>query len=118
MRNPAALLAEYTAALNRYDLGAVENMFAENAVYVSPGLNGEVTGRTAIMQAFRAYFADHTDQVNVDWNVKVIGNKKIQSDWSLTATKVHTGEAVSRQGSQVMTFDGEDRIARVQVLDI
>ena len=118
MRNPAALLAEYTAALNRYDLDAVENMFANNAVYMSPGLGGEITGRNAIMQAFRAYFADHRDQVNVDWNVKLIENKKIQSAWSLTATNVRTSEAVSRQGSQVMTFDGEDRIARVQVLDI
>ena len=118
MKNLAALLAEYTAALNRYDLDAVENMFAENAVYASPGLGGEIAGRSAIMQAFRAYFADHTDQVNVDWNVKVIGNKKIQSAWSLTVTNARTGETVSRQGSQVMTFDVEDRIARVQVLDV
>ncbi len=118
MRNLAALLAEYTSALNRYDLDAVETMFAENAVYVSPGLNGEITGRNAIMQAFRAYFADHTAQVNVDWNVKIIGNKKIQSDWSLAATNAHTRQTVSRQGSQVMTFDGEDRIVRVQVLDV
>ena len=110
-------LAAYTAALNRYDLSAVEEMFAEDAVYISPGLHEALHGRAAIMAAFRIYFADHIDQANVDKNVRMINATDIQSDWSLTATNARTGEIVSRKGTQVMTFNSEDRIALIQVLD-
>ena len=111
------ILAAYTAALNRYDFTAVENLFAENAIYMSSGFRGELHGRVAIMAAFRAYFAGHTNQVNEDKHVRVIGAKLIQSDWSLTATNSVTGEYVRRKGTQVVTFNNEGRIALIQVLE-
>ena len=110
-------LAAYTAALNRYDLHAVENMLAENAVYVSPGLKGKITGRAAIMTAFKTYFAEHVEQVNVDKNVSQISPIKVQSNWSLTATNKRTGKPVARKGLQVITFNDAGLIAFIQVLD-
>lgn len=114
MRNQ---LAAYTAALNRYDLDAVKEMFAENAIYISPGINSVIHGRDAIITAFRAYFADHPNQVNVDKNVRLINPTNIQSDWSLTATNLRTGKSVSRKGLQVITFNDKQQIALIQVLD-
>ena len=110
-------LAAYTAALNRYDLRAVKNMFAENAAYVSPGLNGEIEGRAAIMAAFKTYFAEHVEQVNVDKNVSQISPIKVQSNWSLTATNKRTRKPVARKGLQVITFNAAGLIAFIQVLD-
>ena len=110
-------LEAYTAALNRYDFKSIENMFAENAIYISPGLHGALHGREAIMTAFRAYFAEHLDQVNEDKHIRVIGSKDVQSDWSLTATNAGTGKIVNRKGTQVMTFNDQGRIALIQVLE-
>ena len=111
------VLAAYTAALNRYDFTAVENLFAENAIYMSSGFRGELHGRVAIMTAFRAYFAEHTNQVNEENNVRVIGANLIQSDWSLSATNSVNGKFVQRKGTQVITFNNEGRIALIQVLE-
>ena len=69
------------------------------------------------MEGFHVYFADHKDQVNVDRHIRMISTKDVQSDWSLTATNARTGEAVSRKGTQVVTFNGEGKIALIQVLD-
>ena len=110
-------LAAYTAALNRYDLDAVESMFAENAIYSSSGFHNALHGRVAIMTEFRGYFAEHTDQVNEDTHVRINGANVVQSDWSFTATKSNTGEKISRKGTQVMTFSDQGRIALIQVFD-
>ena len=104
-------VAAYTAALNRYDLDAVEQMFAADAIYVSPGLGGEVKGRAAIIAAFRVYFRQHTDQVNTDENVQQIDGHRLQSRWHLKSAKS------SRSGRQRMTFTEMGLITRIEVED-
>ena len=111
MRNLAALLADYTAALNCYDLETVENMFSESAVYVSPGLNGEIKGRAAIRAAFRRYFAEHPDQVNVDEEARALDAHTLQARWRLESSKS------KRSGNQIINFNAEGRIQRIEVRD-
>ena len=107
----------YTAALNRFDLDAVEMMFAENAIYISGGHGGAFHGRQAITQALREYLAEHPNQVAVDKHLKKIGFNDVQSDWTLTATNTRTGKSILRRGIQVFTFNDEGQIRVVQVLD-
>jgi ketosteroid isomerase-like protein len=107
----------YTNALNRLDLDAVERMFAENAIYISSGMDGAYHGRSSIMAAFRAYFANHPDQVNFDKHLKRVGPNDVQSDWMLTATNAQTGKRISRKGIQVITFNEAGLIQVVQVMD-
>ena len=111
MRNLVALLDDYTAALNRHDLETVENMFSESAVYLSPGLNGEIKGRAAIMAAFRRYFAEHPDQVNVDEDVRVLDENTLQTRWRLASSKS------KRSGKQIINFNAEGEIQRIEVRD-
>ncbi len=110
-------LAADTAALNRYDLEAVAEMFAENAIYISEGTGGARQGRDAIIKAFKTYFSLHGDQVNVDHNVRQISATQLQSDWSLTATNQRTGQVVRRKGLQAITFNNAGLIERIQVFD-
>lgn len=111
MIEPAALLAAYTDALNRYDLDAVEHMFAEDAVYASPGLAHEMRGRKAIMSAFRNYFAEHTDQINEDLDIQVLDSKTVECRWTLRSLKSQ------RSGVQRVVFNATDQIARIDVSD-
>ena len=104
-------LAAYTAALNRYDLDAVGDMFAENAVYVSSGFNGEIKGRAAIIAAFRSYFAEHTDQVNIDEDMRVLDANRLQARWRLESSNS------KRSGAQIISFDVQGKIQRIEVHD-
>ena len=104
-------LAAYTAALNRYDLSAVEEMFAEDAIYISPGLHGAIHGRAAIIAAFRSYFAEHVDQVNVDEDARALAAHTLQARWRLESSKS------KRSGKQIINFNAEGEIQRIEVLD-
>ena len=104
-------LAAYTAALNRYDLSAVEEMFAEDAIYISPGLHGAIHGRAAIIAAFRSYFAEHVDQVNVDEDARALDAHTLQARWRLESSKS------KRSGKQIINFNAEGEIQRIEVLD-
>ena len=104
-------LAAYTAALNRYDLDAVEQMFAADAAYVSPGVGGEIKGRVGIMEVFHAYFRQHTDQVNTDEDVRQMDEHTLQSRWHLRSS------SSSRSGRQLVIFNAEGLIARIEVKD-
>ena len=104
-------LADYTAALNRYDLSAVEEMFAEDAIYISPGLHGAIHGRAAIIAAFRSYFAEHVDQVNVDEDARALDAHTLQARWRLESSKS------KRSGKQIINFNAEGEIQRIEVLD-
>lgn len=110
-------LIAYHAALNSFDLEAVEAMFAENADYVSPGLNGVVAGRPAIMKAMQDYFAEYEDQVAVDDEVVELRPHVVQSKWRLKATSSKTGRQVTREGREVVTFNEAWLIIRVEVFD-
>lgn len=115
--DPAGLLRRYHAALQPYAGDEVAGMFAEKAVYVSPGVNGRLEGRAAIMRAFNAYFAEHPDQHSVDEKVEVLGEHSVRSHWRLTATSAATGRAVERCGIETITFDAQGRILKVEVKD-
>ena len=86
-------------------------MFAENAVYVSSGLNGEIKGRAAIIAAFRSYFAEYVDQVNVDEDMRVLDANRLQAHWRLESSKS------KRSGTQIINFNADGEIQRIEVLD-
>ena len=67
--DPVALVRRYHAALNGYDEKTVSQMFAPDAIYVSPGVNGRIEGREAIIAAFGTYFAEHADQHAEDGSI-------------------------------------------------
>lgn len=115
--DPVALLRRYHEALNGYDAQAVKAMFAEDAVYVSPGVNGRLQGRDAIIAAFSAYFAEHPDQLAIDDAVEQLGPDGVRSRWRLTATARSTGQAVTRRGSETIRFRPDGLIAHVEVTD-
>jgi ketosteroid isomerase-like protein len=113
--DPADRMIAYHAALNAFDLDRVESMFAENAVYVSPGFGVTLDGRPQIMASFRAYFRNHPDQVAEDDLVERIDDFSSRSAWRLTATNLATGAKVARNGEEVMHFDRLGQICRIEV---
>ncbi len=111
MNDLPARLEAYTAALNRFDMKAVEEMFAENAVYASPGLAQVMVGRDAIMSAFRAYFAQHNDQVNENFDVRLTGAHTIEARWMLKLSHSR------RSGKQRIIYDVVGLMVRIEVID-
>lgn len=115
--DPRALVERYHAALNHYDAATIAPMFAETAVYVSPGVNGRIMGRKAIIAAFTAYFAEHGDQQAVDESIEVLDPLRARTHWRLDATAASTGRRVQRRGVETVTFDETGLILRVEVED-
>ena len=115
--DPVALLERYHEALNDYDEATVKAMFAEDAVYVSPGVKGRIEGRDAIIAAFTAYFTEHPDQSAVDEAVTQVAPATVRSVWKLEATARSTGQRVTRRGTETVTFDGHGLIRHVEVTD-
>ena len=116
-RDPVALLGRYHDALNDYDAETVKPMFAPDAVYVSPGVNGRIAGRDTIIAAFSAYFAEHPDQHAIDDEVTRVAPDAVRSRWRLEATARSTGARVARRGVETVTFDSSGLICRVEVTD-
>lgn len=114
---PVTLLRRYHAALEPYDAERVKAMFAAHAVYVSPGVDGRIEGRDAIMAAFDAYFAEYPDQKAVDEDVEAAGPHRARARWRLAATARSTGRRVSRSGIETVSFDPSGLIIRVEVED-
>jgi ketosteroid isomerase-like protein len=108
---------DYHDALNRFDFDAVEKMFAENAEYHSSGIGG-VYGRSAILQAMRAYFNEFSDQVSADDSVEVVGDSAVRSHWKLEATTKSSGRKVKRQGTETVHFNDKGLIAMLEVEDV
>lgn len=115
--DPVALLAHYHAALNAYDEGTVKAMFAADAVYVSPGVKGQIAGRDAIIAAFSAYFAEHPDQHAIDDEIVLLAPDAVRSVWRLEATARSTGQRVARRGVETVTFGSDGLIRHVEVTD-
>ncbi len=115
--DPVALLRRYHDALNGYDERTVTAMFAQDAVYVSPGVNGRIAGRDAIIAAFTAYFTEHPDQHSIDEAVTLVAPGTVRSVWRLDATARSTGRRVTRRGTETITFDAAGLIAHVEVRD-
>lgn len=116
-RDPVALVRRYHAALNHYDAEEVRAMFAADAVYDSPGVNGRLTGRDAIIAAFSAYFAEYPDQQAVDDRLEQLAPDAARARWRLTATARSTGRTVTRRGTETVHFDADGLIAHVVVAD-
>lgn len=115
--DPVALVRRYHAALDPYDVAAVRPMFAADAVYVSPGLDGRIEGREAIIAAFGSYFADHPDQQAVDELIERTGPLAARSHWRLEATQASTGQRVQRRGFETVSFGQDGLILHVEVED-
>jgi ketosteroid isomerase-like protein len=116
--DPLSRLRAYHDAINELDFSTIEAMFAADAIYDSGGLGGVVEGREAIMAGFRSYFDTYPDQVSHDSLVEPLDGLRVRSVWRLTATHSQTGAAFIRAGEEIVTFDGEGRILRVEVTDI
>ncbi len=110
-------LQRYFNTLNAFDLKAVERMFAEDAVYVSSGLNNQKLGRANIMAAFEKYFEEFSNQVSIDDNIKSVAPNTFSSFWRLKATSSKTGKLSERAGTQVTTFNEAGLIVHVEVRD-
>ena len=115
--NNKARLIKYHAALNAFDLAAASKMFAEDAVYVSPGLKSSILGRETIMLAIADYFAEYSDQVSVDDEVLELDENRIQSLWTLNATSNKTGAKVQRRGTEIAMFNKDGLITKIEVID-
>ena len=115
--DPVALLKRYHDALNDYDEPAVKAMFADDAIYDSPGVKGRIVGRDAIIAAFSAYFAEHPDQHAIDEEIAAIAPQAVRSVWRLKATARATGQPVTRRGSETVTFGQDGLITHVEVTD-
>lgn len=115
--DPVKQTIVYHDAINALDFAAIETSFAEDAVYVSGGVGGTIEGRTAIMAAFRRYFATYPDQVAEDTEIGAVGSHAARAVWRLTASHTETGEKLVRAGEETVTFDADGRIIRVDVRD-
>ena len=117
MVNAEERLKLYFNALNAFDLKQVEAMFAEDAVYVSAGLNAMKIGRAEIMKSFHEYFSEYSDQVSLDDRIIQTGPNVFQSHWQLSATSSKTEKSLHRKGTQITTFNDDGLIAHVEVHD-
>jgi ketosteroid isomerase-like protein len=115
--DPVALVKRYHAALDAYDEAVVGPMFADDAIYSSPGLNGRIEGRDAIIAAFSTYFAEHPDQRAEDDSIEQTGPREARASWRLRATSASTGAPVLRRGIETLHFDAGGLIVRVEVED-
>ena len=115
--DPVARLVVYHDAINALDFSTIETMFAEDAVYDSGGLGGVVTGRGPIMEGFRSYFEAYPDQVATDSVIEPLDGLRVRSVWTLTATHSTTGDKLVRAGEEIVTFDAQGQILRVEVTD-
>ena len=112
-----ASLRNYHSAQNAFDMARVESMFAENAVYASPALNGEIKGRTAIMMAMRKHFAEFSDQISRDQEIKKINENTGWSRWSLNASSAISGAKLKRNGTETIRLNDDGLIVSVEVKD-
>ncbi|RJG45974.1 MULTISPECIES: nuclear transport factor 2 family protein [unclassified Mesorhizobium] len=112
---PAEILRRYHAAINALDYHAIEAMFAADIVYDSGGVGGLISGRDAVMAAFKTYFAEYPDQVSEDLSVETLSPNTARSVWALQATSATTGAPYKRQGTETITLDEDGRIIRVDV---
>lgn len=117
MIDPVALLQAYHNALNAFDMRSVEKMFSEDIIYISPSMKSDIKGRSALMLAFRKYFAEFSDQVSRDTKIEILDSRTVKSMWQLDATSGITGLKSKRQGDEVITFDNNGLIAKVEVKD-
>ncbi len=111
------LVERYHRAQNDFDFAAVEKMFAEDAEYHSSGIGG-LYGRTAILEAMKAYYHEFSDQISSDISVEFVSSDSVRSHWKLQATSISSGKMVKRQGVETVHFNTKGLIATVEVRDV
>lgn len=116
--DPVALLRHYHAALQPYDAAMAAACFAPGAVYVSPGVNGKIEGRDAIIASFNAYFAEYPDQHAEDARIDRLSPLAARAAWRLAATSAATGQRIVRHGVETVQFDAAGLIIAVEVEDL
>lgn len=114
--DPSALTARYHAAINALDFQSICDAFAANARYASNGV-GALSGRAAIVSAFRDYFLVYPDQVAEDSVIETLSPSSARARWHLRATNAKTGETIERSGVEFLHFDGQGRIVAIEVFD-
>ena len=114
--DPAKTLSHFHDAINALDFATIEAAFAEDAVYGSIKV-GALSGRKAIMAAFRTYFETYPDQVAVDELVESVGPLAARSVWRVKATDSRSGAPLLRHGEETLYFDEAGLIIRVDVTD-
>jgi uncharacterized protein (TIGR02246 family) len=107
----------YHAALDARDFAAVAAMFAPDAEYVSPGVGGKLSGRDAILAAFRSYFAEYADQRSADDEIRMVAPGRVIARWRLIASSSVTGATSTRCGEEEVIFAADGRIRRIEVRD-
>lgn len=115
--DPVKAVARYHAALDDRDFAAVEAMFAPDAEYVSPGVGGKLSGRDAILAAFRRYFAEYADQRSTDDEIEMLAADRVVARWRLDATSNVSGATSNRRGEEEVTFGADGRIRSIEVRD-
>ena len=115
--DPVEILRRYHDATNRLDYAELEASFAEDAVYISQGVGGTLSGRAAIMAGFRAYFADYGDQVAEDSSMEALSADSALSVWRLSATSARTGKPLLRTGTETIRINEAGEIVEVVVTD-
>jgi ketosteroid isomerase-like protein len=114
--DPASLLNRYHAALARLDYDAMAQMFAPDAVYASSGV-GSLTGRDAIIAAFRQYFASHVHDESLDTLLENTGPQSAKAHWRLKVRELASGRVFGRSGTETVRFDASGVIVSVVVED-
>jgi ketosteroid isomerase-like protein len=116
LNDPVETVRRYHAAINALDFEAIAASFAEDAIYRSNGV-GAVEGKTAILGAFRRYFAVYPDQVAHDDLIELMSPRAVRSEWRLTATHARTGRPLVRHGEETVYLNAAGLIERVEVSD-
>ncbi|MDI7861402.1 nuclear transport factor 2 family protein [Rhizobiaceae bacterium n13] len=114
--DPAERTAAFLAAIDAMDFSTVETFFAEDATFGSRAVGG-LSGRDAIMAAFRRYFEDYPDQKCIDSRVEALSSHSARAVWSIRATHSRTGQPLVREGEETVTFDDDGRVVSVVVTD-
>lgn len=114
--DPIEAIRAYHAAIDALDFETIGECFAPEVLYISNGV-GEIAGRAAVLEAFQRYFSIFRDQVAEDDLVEALSPTVGRSLWRLKATNAQTGEISTRSGEEVVTFNEDGKIVRVDVVD-
>ncbi len=114
--DPAHAVRVFHEAINALNFDAIDDFFAEDAVYGSVKVGG-LKGKSDILAAFRRYFETYPDQVATDELIEVVSASAARSVWRLKATHAQTGEPLIRFGEETITFNADGKIVSVEVTD-
>ncbi len=107
------LARAYLALSNAHRVDLIQSLFAADAVYSSSAV-GEYQGPAAIAEMMRAFFARYPD---VRWqceNYRCTSNR-VSFDFELRASDAQSGEQLRRGGIEVIEYNAEGRIKKLEV---